>query len=44
MNRSIVPQVIGGSDLYVYEAPRKVKSKDQLNEVPNEEEECIEDC
>ena len=41
LNGSIVPQVIGGSDLYVYENPIKVKSKDWLNVVPNEEEE---DC
>lgn len=38
LNKSIVPRIIGGSDVFVYEAPIKVKFEDWINEVPNGEE------
>lgn len=35
LNKSIVPRIIGGSDVFVYEAPVKIKPEDFVNDVPN---------
>lgn len=38
MNKSVVPRIIGGNDVFVYEAPIKIKLEDWINEVSNGEE------